>query len=122
MAPTPSAHRAAIPTSCASCSAEAREARRYDKSLDVYTKSSIQTYTSLAVLNIGQGVIFTAAGVGSLIFLVGAPLVPLWGVWADRYSRKVVIVRSSLVMAGVLVVVAIYGRVLGTEDVSTGRL
>ena len=41
--------------------AEAREASRYDKSLDVYTRASISTYTSLAVLNIGQGVIFTAA-------------------------------------------------------------
>ena len=29
---------------------------------------------------------------------------------------------SFMLMAGVLVVVAIYARVLGTEDVSTGRL
>ena len=35
----------------------------------------------------------------SLIFIVGAPLVPLWGVWADKYSRKAVIVRSCLVEA-----------------------
>ena len=35
----------------------------------------------------------------SLIFIVGAPLVPLWGVWADKYSRKAVIVRSALVEA-----------------------
>lgn len=35
----------------------------------------------------------------SLIFVVGAPLVPLWGAWADRYSRKAVIVRSALVEA-----------------------
>jgi DHA1 family multidrug resistance protein-like MFS transporter len=35
----------------------------------------------------------------SLIFLVGLPLVPLWGVWADKYSRKAVIVRSALVEA-----------------------
>src|ERR1700741_1531429 len=34
---------------------------------------------------------------GSLIFVVGAPFVPLWGVWADKYSRKAVIVRSALV-------------------------
>ncbi|MBA2757612.1 MAG: hypothetical protein H0U37_09255, partial [Chloroflexi bacterium] len=26
----------------------------------------------------------------SLIFVVGMPLVPLWGVWADKYSRKAV--------------------------------
>ena len=35
----------------------------------------------------------------ALIFVVGAPLVPLWGVWADKYSRKAVIVRSALVEA-----------------------
>lgn len=35
----------------------------------------------------------------SLVFIVGAPLVPLWGVWADKYSRKAVIVRSALVEA-----------------------
>jgi MFS family permease len=44
---------------------------------------------------------------GSLIFLVGAPLVPLWGVWADKYSRKAVIVRSALVEAVVFAGVAL---------------
>lgn len=44
---------------------------------------------------------------GSLIFVVGAPLVPLWGVWADKYSRKAVIVRSALVEAVVLAGVAL---------------
>lgn len=44
---------------------------------------------------------------GSLIFVVGAPLVPLWGVWADKYSRKVVIVRSAIVEAVVLAGVAL---------------
>lgn len=44
---------------------------------------------------------------GSLIFVLGAPLVPLWGVWADKYSRKVVIVRSALVEAVVLAGVAL---------------
>jgi MFS family permease len=38
---------------------------------------------------------------GSLVFVLGLPLVPLWGVWADKYSRKAVIIRSSLVEAGV---------------------
>ena len=33
----------------------------------------------------------------SLLFVLGMPLVPLWGVWADRYSRKLVIVRSAVV-------------------------
>jgi MFS family permease len=35
----------------------------------------------------------------SLVFVIGLPLVPLWGVWADKYSRKAVIVRSALVEA-----------------------
>lgn len=29
-------------------------------------------------------------------FILGLPLAPLWGVWADRYSRKLIIVRSTL--------------------------
>jgi DHA1 family multidrug resistance protein-like MFS transporter len=44
---------------------------------------------------------------GSLIFVVGAPFVPLWGVWADKYSRKAVIVRSALVEAVVFAFVAL---------------
>ncbi|WP_422679939.1 ABCB family ABC transporter ATP-binding protein/permease [Chelatococcus albus] len=39
--------------------AEARETARYDKSMERYERASIQTYTSLAVLNAGQAVIFT---------------------------------------------------------------
>ena len=35
----------------------------------------------------------------SLMFILGMPLVPLWGVWADKISRKAVIVRSALVEA-----------------------
>jgi MFS family permease len=43
----------------------------------------------------------------ALIFVVGMPLVPLWGVWADKYSRKAVIIRSALVEAVVFVGVAL---------------
>ena len=43
----------------------------------------------------------------ALIFVVGMPLVPLWGVWADKYSRKAVIVRSCLVEAVVFAGVAL---------------
>jgi len=43
----------------------------------------------------------------SLIFVVGMPLVPLWGAWADKYSRKAVIVRSALVEAVVFAGVAL---------------
>jgi MFS family permease len=41
-----------------------------------------------------------------LMFLVGLPLVPFWGAWADTWSRKAVIVRSALVEAIVLAAVA----------------
>jgi MFS family permease len=44
---------------------------------------------------------------GALLFVVGMPLVPLWGVWADKYSRKAVIVRSALVEAVVFACVAL---------------
>jgi MFS family permease len=43
---------------------------------------------------------------GSLFFLTGLPLIPFWGVWADKYSRKAVIIRSSLVEAVVFGCVA----------------
>jgi MFS family permease len=43
----------------------------------------------------------------ALIFIVGLPLVPLWGAWADRYSRKLVIVRSALVEAVVFAGIAL---------------
>ena len=44
---------------------------------------------------------------GSLFWIVGLPLVPLWGVWADKYSRKAVIVRSALVETLVFVGMAL---------------
>jgi ATP-binding cassette subfamily B protein len=40
-------------------SAEEREAGRYDKSMQRYERASVSTYTSLALLNTGQAVIFT---------------------------------------------------------------
>jgi len=39
--------------------AEAREARRYDKSMARYEQTSIKSYTSLTFLNFGQALIFT---------------------------------------------------------------
>src|ERR1700730_1707367 len=41
-------------------SAEQREATRYDRSMQRYEQASVKTYTSLALLNAGQAVIFTA--------------------------------------------------------------
>jgi ATP-binding cassette subfamily B protein len=40
-------------------SAEEREAKRYDRSMARYEEASVKTYTSLAVLNAGQAVVFT---------------------------------------------------------------
>jgi ABC-type transport system involved in Fe-S cluster assembly fused permease/ATPase subunit len=39
--------------------AEVREATRYDRSMERYEQASVKTYTSLALLNTGQAVIFT---------------------------------------------------------------
>jgi ATP-binding cassette, subfamily B, heavy metal transporter len=47
--------------------AEARETARYDRSMEKYEKASTETYTSLAVLNSGQAVIFT---IGMTILMV----------------------------------------------------
>ena len=41
--------------------AEAREAARYDASMASYEQASVRTYTSLAILNAGQAIIFTVA-------------------------------------------------------------
>ena len=38
---------------------EARETRRYDRSMERYENASVKSYTSLAVLNAGQAAIFT---------------------------------------------------------------
>jgi MFS transporter, DHA1 family, multidrug resistance protein len=43
----------------------------------------------------------------SLIFVFGILLVPFWGVWADKYSRRAVIVRSAVVEAFVFAGVAL---------------
>lgn len=43
----------------------------------------------------------------SLIFVVGIFLVPFWGVWADKYSRRAVIVRSAVVETVVFAGVAL---------------
>jgi ATP-binding cassette subfamily B protein len=41
-------------------SAEHWEATRYDRSMERYERASVKTYTSLALLNTGQAIIFTA--------------------------------------------------------------
>jgi MFS transporter, DHA1 family, multidrug resistance protein len=43
----------------------------------------------------------------SLGFVIGLPLLPFWGVWADRYSRKIIIVRSAYIEGLLFLVAAI---------------
>ncbi len=49
----------------------------------------------------------TIGVLSSLVFVLGLPIVPLWGVWADKYSRKAVIIRSAVVEAVVFAAVAL---------------
>ena len=51
-------------------SAEQRESARYDKAMERYERMSVRTYVSLAVLNAGQAVIFTAGMVTVLAMCV----------------------------------------------------
>ncbi len=48
-------------------SAEEREAERYDRAVARYEKASTSSYTSLAVLNAGQAVIFTVGLAGAMV-------------------------------------------------------
>jgi ATP-binding cassette subfamily B protein len=47
--------------------AEQREAARYDRSMARYERASIEAYTSLAVLNAGQAVIFTVGLASAMV-------------------------------------------------------
>src|SRR6202789_3879979 len=47
--------------------AEQREATRYDRSMERYERASVQAYTSLAVLNTGQTIIFTAGLTATMV-------------------------------------------------------
>jgi ATP-binding cassette, subfamily B, heavy metal transporter len=48
-------------------SAEEREAKRYDRSMARYEDASVRAYTSLAVLNAGQAVIFTCGLAAAMV-------------------------------------------------------
>src|SRR3954463_4780058 len=50
--------------------AEEREAQRYDRSMERYEEASVKTYTSLALLNTGQAVIFTAGLTGTMLMCI----------------------------------------------------
>ena len=47
--------------------AEEREASRYDRSMQRYEQASVEAYTSLAVLNAGQAIIFTAGLTATMV-------------------------------------------------------
>jgi ABC-type transport system involved in Fe-S cluster assembly fused permease/ATPase subunit len=47
--------------------AEQREAVRYDRSMERYEQASVKTYTSLAVLNTGQAMVFTLGLTGTML-------------------------------------------------------
>src|SRR6476620_6436198 len=51
-------------------SAEEREARRYDRSMERYEQASVQAYVSLAVLNAGQATIFTIGLTATMLMCV----------------------------------------------------
>ncbi|MCZ7659130.1 MAG: ABC transporter ATP-binding protein/permease [Xanthobacteraceae bacterium] len=50
--------------------AEDRETRRYDRSMERYEDASVKAYTSLAVLNAGQAVIFTLGLTAAMAMVV----------------------------------------------------
>jgi ATP-binding cassette, subfamily B, heavy metal transporter len=47
--------------------AEEREASRYDRSMERYEEASVKAYTSLAVLNAGQAIVFTAGLTATMV-------------------------------------------------------
>ena len=54
----------------------------------------------LRELKVAESAIPNWTGIlSALSFVIGLPLLPFWGVWADRYGRKLVIMRSSVVAA-----------------------
>ena len=57
--------------------AEERETRRYDRSMERYETASVKSYTSLAVLNAGQAVIFTFGLAATMVMCA-------WGVRSGR--------------------------------------
>jgi ATP-binding cassette, subfamily B, heavy metal transporter len=48
-------------------SAEAREAKRYDRSMARYEEASVKAYVSLTVMNFGQAVVFTAGLAATMV-------------------------------------------------------
>lgn len=56
----------------------------------------------------------TWVGVLSAVtFVIGLPLVPLWGIWAQRYGGKAVIIRSAYVEMIVFLLLGLSGSLIG---------
>ena len=67
------------------------------------------TFLPLLVRDLGVPAADVAGMVGllsSAALLAGLPLVPFWGAWADRFSRKAVVVRSAVVEAVLFLLLA----------------
>jgi DHA1 family multidrug resistance protein-like MFS transporter len=64
---------------------------------------------SLGVTDAGLAVTVGILSVAA--FIAGLPLVPFWGAWADRYSRKLVIVRSAAVETALFLLLSQVGQV-----------
>jgi MFS transporter, DHA1 family, multidrug resistance protein len=67
------------------------------------------TFLPLLVKDLGvasSSVPETVGFLATVSLLAGLPLVPFWGAWADRYSRKIIIVRSAVVEALLFVLLA----------------
>ncbi len=62
----------------------------------------------LQQLRVPRSEIPTWTGIlAALAFVIGLPLLPFWGIWADRYSRKLIIVRTAYI-EGVMFTVAAF--------------
>jgi MFS family permease len=72
------------------------------------------TFLPILVRHLGvpePDVAITVGFLSAASLFFGLPLVPFWGVWADKYSRKAVVVRSAVVEAALFVTLAFVGQV-----------
>ncbi len=70
---------------------EAHETRRFDKSMERYSRASIQAQTSLSVLNTGQAII-VAAGMGAVMILT------VFGIRQGRFSVGDFVMANAILM------------------------
>ena len=76
--------------------------------------SHVFSFMPVYLQNMNVGHIETWVGVlSALTFIVGLPLIPLWGVWADRFGGKSVIIRSAYVEMAVFIVLGMSHILIG---------